>query len=75
MKSKDVTALYDQLPVGALVQVVDGRLPNVRKAKAPKMIVAKPEEKPADWVSSASKAKPVSSSHKNLAVAQSHPRA
>src|SRR5947209_3735503 len=48
MKSKDVTELYEQLPIGALVQVVDGRLPNVPKAKNVKMIVAKPEEKPAD---------------------------
>ncbi len=33
MKSKDVTALYNQLPVGAVVQVVPGKLPNVPKAK------------------------------------------
>ncbi|MEP6809359.1 MAG: L,D-transpeptidase [Chthoniobacterales bacterium] len=32
MKSKDVTALYSQLPVGALVQVVPGNLPKVPKA-------------------------------------------
>ena len=35
MKSTDVAALYDQLPVGALVQIVDKRLPNVAKAKSP----------------------------------------
>lgn len=33
MKSKDVTALYSQLPVGSVVQVVPGKLPNVPKAK------------------------------------------
>ncbi|MEO5722320.1 MAG: L,D-transpeptidase [Chthoniobacterales bacterium] len=33
MKSKDVTALYSQLPVGAVVQVVPGKLPSVPKAR------------------------------------------
>ena len=33
MKSKDVAALYRQLPVGAVVQVVTDRLPRVPKAK------------------------------------------
>lgn len=33
MKSKDVTALYSQLPVGAVVQVVSGSLPKVPKAR------------------------------------------
>jgi lipoprotein-anchoring transpeptidase ErfK/SrfK len=33
MKSKDVTALYSQLPIGAVVQVVPDKLPNVAKAK------------------------------------------
>ena len=33
MKSKDVTALYSQLPVGALVRVVPDRLPRVAKAR------------------------------------------
>lgn len=33
MKSKDVAALYSQLPVGAVVQVVKDRLPRVPKAK------------------------------------------
>jgi lipoprotein-anchoring transpeptidase ErfK/SrfK len=31
MKSKDVTALYNQLPIGALIQIVPDRLPVVRK--------------------------------------------
>jgi lipoprotein-anchoring transpeptidase ErfK/SrfK len=33
MKSKDVTALYSQLPVGSVVKVVADKLPNVPKAK------------------------------------------
>ncbi len=33
MKSKDVAALYSQLPIGAVVQVVPGKLPNVPKAR------------------------------------------
>ena len=33
MKSKDVTALYTQLPIGAVVQVVQDKLPRVPKAR------------------------------------------
>jgi lipoprotein-anchoring transpeptidase ErfK/SrfK len=33
MKSKDVTALYSQLPVGAVVKVVTDKLPKVPKAR------------------------------------------
>jgi lipoprotein-anchoring transpeptidase ErfK/SrfK len=33
MKSKDVTALYTQLPIGAVVQVVPDNLPRVPKAR------------------------------------------
>jgi len=32
MKSRDVTALYSQLPIGALVEIVPDRLPEVPKA-------------------------------------------
>src|SRR5437016_8321830 len=32
MKSDDVTSLYSQLPLGALVEIVPDRLPNFRKA-------------------------------------------
>src|SRR5689334_107413 len=62
MKSNDVEALYQQLPLGAIVQIIDTKLPNVAKAKAPQTVVTKPEEHPADWVDSASGHKPVSSS-------------
>jgi len=33
MKSKDVAELYDQVPVGALVQIIPDRLPNAEKGK------------------------------------------
>jgi hypothetical protein len=33
MKSKDVAELYDQLPVGALVQIIPDRLPKMDKTK------------------------------------------
>ena len=33
MKSKDVTALYTQLPIGAVVQIVPDKLPSVPKAR------------------------------------------
>ena len=33
MKSKDVAELYDQVPVGALVQIIPDRLPKAGKAK------------------------------------------
>src|SRR6476620_708981 len=34
MKSKDVAELYDQLPVGAVVQIIPERLPKLDKTKA-----------------------------------------
>ncbi|HJT81029.1 MAG TPA: L,D-transpeptidase [Chthoniobacterales bacterium] len=75
MRSRDVTALYNELPLGAVVQIVESKLPNVQKAKAPQMMVAKPEEKPADWVNSASKRRPISTSRKTLVAARNSPRA
>ena len=33
MKSRDVTALYNQVPIGALVQIVPDRLPVMKKAR------------------------------------------
>ncbi len=56
MKSKDVTDLYSQLPVGAVVQVVTDKLPKVPKAKVVYRIQAPdaPVEKgrPAPFVNS-----------------------
>jgi hypothetical protein len=34
MKSKDVAELYDQLPLGAVVQIIPDRLPKTEKSKA-----------------------------------------
>jgi lipoprotein-anchoring transpeptidase ErfK/SrfK len=75
MKSKDVTALYDQLPLGALVQIVTTRLPNVPKAKDPVIVTNQKEPPPSDWASSASSPKPKSTPRKNAVVAQNRPRA
>jgi hypothetical protein len=78
MKSKDVADLYNQLPLGAVVQIVDGKLPNVPKAKNPVVLTGPtPEQKPAnDWTESARKTKPGSASRKNLTVASNKsPRA
>ena len=71
MKSKDVTALYDQLPVGALVQIVSDKLPSVAKAKNPVLLTAPApvEKSTSDWVESARKSKSTSS-RKNITVAQ-----
>src|SRR5438128_12282716 len=33
MKSKDVAELYEQVPLGAIVQIVPDRLPKLEKAK------------------------------------------
>jgi len=77
MKSTDVAALYEQLPVGALVQIVDSKLPSVKKAKTPVIVTTPaPSEKPAtnDWADSARGHK--AASGKSISVAQnSHPRA
>ena len=40
MKSVDVTALYDQLPVGAVVQIVPDKLPKMRKAARGSVFIA-----------------------------------
>src|SRR5438067_5312848 len=36
MKSSDVAALYDRIPLGALVQIIPDRLPKLAKTKAPR---------------------------------------
>jgi lipoprotein-anchoring transpeptidase ErfK/SrfK len=50
MKSSDVTALYNQLPLGALVQIVPDRLPKV--AAAPARPASQPDQ-PATVISAA----------------------
>jgi len=50
MKSRDVAELYAQLPIGAIVEIVNDRLPNVPKAPAGTTFAlqtaSKPEPKP-----------------------------
>jgi len=49
MKSRDVAELYAQLPIGAIVEIVNDRLPNVPKAPAGTTFAlqsVKPEPKP-----------------------------
>jgi lipoprotein-anchoring transpeptidase ErfK/SrfK len=73
MKSKDVTDLYNQLPVGALVQIVNTKLPSAPKAKNPVLMTAPvPVEKATnDWVDSARNRKSTSSG-KAATVAQNN---
>jgi lipoprotein-anchoring transpeptidase ErfK/SrfK len=77
MKSKDVATLYNQLPVGALVQIVDGNLPNAEKAKDPVLLSDAPA-KPASGLitSGGGDHKPVSTNtRKGLTALLTHPRA
>src|SRR3954470_19113078 len=56
MKSNDIAILFNQLPVGTLVQIVPDRLPHVPKARKhqPKPFApAPPEEDSGDWMTSA----------------------
>ena len=64
MKSRDVAALYAQLPVGAIVEIVNGKLPKIPKAPRGAVFTLEPpraepvhaveadaaEEKPAETV-------------------------
>ena len=50
MKSSDVTALYNQLPLGALVQIVPDRLPSMPKAHRSRGTAASEVVKPAALV-------------------------
>jgi len=80
MKSSDITALYNQVPLGAIVQIVPDRLPKVPKSPpSPSVdtIMARSEEtKSQDQFSSArrtDKAAPLL--NKRAAIAQTSPRA
>jgi lipoprotein-anchoring transpeptidase ErfK/SrfK len=47
MKSSDVASLYEQLPLGALVQIVPDKLPRLPKApKSPAPVIAAPAAPP-----------------------------
>jgi lipoprotein-anchoring transpeptidase ErfK/SrfK len=69
MKSRDVAALYAQLPIGAIVEIVDGKLPKV--PKAPKGAVFTLETPKAEPVEPAAEPeapveKPVQPARKNV---------
>jgi lipoprotein-anchoring transpeptidase ErfK/SrfK len=53
MKSRDIAALYDQIPLGSFVQIVTDRLPPVARYKAPKVGPATPSEEEETWMTSA----------------------
>jgi lipoprotein-anchoring transpeptidase ErfK/SrfK len=81
MKSNDVAALYNQLPIGSLVQVVVDRLPVMPKASKAQLrenaafinAAGKAEN---DWMNSArSSAKPSAVRKKSAVVAQNIPQA
>ena len=76
MKSRDVAALYNQLPLGTFVQIVPDRLPKAPAFKAAKMKAAliAPEEE--TWTTSArSSRKPQPHPNKDAVVVQNNPRA
>lgn len=76
MKSKDVAELYDQLPVGAVVQIIPDRLPKMEKAKPRQELsggvvaVAAnvPAQPPPQTVTMAAKVASQSSSEKTVTV-------
>src|ERR1700751_4789900 len=69
MKSKDVADLYNQVPVGAVVQIIPDRLPNAGKAKPRQemgggvvAVAANPTPEPRSQISATTLATPPSSS-------------
>jgi len=79
MRSKDVATLYDQLPLGALVRIVEGPLPRVPKAPkdGPNTVVTNESQTaaPENWMSSARPpAKPATTHRKSIVLAQNRPR-
>jgi hypothetical protein len=80
MKSKDVAALYNQVPLGAIVQIVPDGLPRIAKAPASPssdILMARGEEnKTQDQVSPTRQTdKATHSLNRRGAVAQNSPRA
>jgi hypothetical protein len=77
MKSDDVTALYNQLQVGAVVHIVSDRLPNVPKVSKSeaKILAEAPAPEADDWVKSAGAHKTATGSRKVIVAARSVPRA
>jgi lipoprotein-anchoring transpeptidase ErfK/SrfK len=76
MKSRDVSALYNQLPLGAFVQIVPDRLPNAPAFKASKMDAAQDTQEESWTASARSSRKPQPNPpHKSAVVAQNNPHA
>lgn len=76
MKARDVAVLYNQLPLGAFVQIVPDRLPNAPAFKASKMKAATIAPDGETWMTSArSSRKPQPRRDKNAVVAQNSPHA
>ena len=54
MRSRDVSALYDKLPVGAIVQIIPDKLPRVSKSpRTPRTILAQQTPSQEPWTNSA----------------------
>lgn len=77
MKSRDIAALYDRIPLGAFVQIVPDRLPAAAAFKASKAGPQPPAVKEESWMTSArSSHKPQPNPpHKSAVVAQNVPHA
>jgi hypothetical protein len=53
MKSRDVADLYAQVPLGAIVEIVQDKLPKIPKGPRAKLLPAgapKPESEVANWI-------------------------
>jgi len=74
MRSRDVATLYNQLPLGAFVQIVQDRLPKAPAFKGSR--VAAPDASAETWMTSARSRKPQPNPpNKSAVVAQNIPRA
>jgi hypothetical protein len=79
MKSTDITALYNQVPLGAIVQIVPDRLPKVSKApptpSVDTLMARSQETKNQDPGSSRGADRTTSLLNKRASIVQSNPRA
>jgi L,D-transpeptidase catalytic domain len=79
MKSTDITALYNQVPLGAIVQIVPDRLPKVSKApptpSVDTLMARSQETKNQDPGSSRPADRATSLLNKRAAIVQNNPRA
>lgn len=76
MKSRDVVALYNMVPLGAFVQIVEERLPKARAFKPSNEAVQAEHVEPETWMSSARSRKAAPNPpNKSAVVAQNIPRA